>query len=110
MTHHTARRCHRPDRRAASRFVLYPRGNHPPCTVDLVRVLSSAPVRVFRGIRSLPHARRLWSLHRNQPPTKTKGPPVPRALIAQLFEENLPCSIIKWKEIFEVIANRVDKL
>jgi uncharacterized protein len=95
---------------AASRFVLYRIDKIRAGTTELSKVLNLATMELSAGIHTIPSPtkalQRVIEINR----LENESDRICRVLIAQLFEEeNDPVTIIKWKEIYEVMETAVDK-
>ena len=95
---------------AASRFVLYRIEKVRGGASELAKVLTLATMELSAAIHAIaaPYSalQRVIEINR----LENESDRICRTLIAQLFEEeNDPVTIIKWKEIFEVLETAVDK-
>jgi len=95
---------------AASRFVLYRIEKVRAGTCELSKVLNLATMELSAAIHAITSPtkalQRVIEINR----LENESDRICRVLIAQLFEEEKdPVTIIKWKEIYEVIETAVDK-
>jgi len=95
---------------AAGRFVLYRIDKVRPGTSELSKVLNLATMELSAAIHAIASPtkalQRVIEINR----LENESDRICRILIAQLFEEERdPVTIIKWKEIYEVMETAVDK-
>lgn len=95
---------------AASRFVLYRIDKVRAGTSELSKVLNLATMELSAAIHAITSPttalQRVIEINR----LENESNRICHVLIAQLFEEEQdPVTIIKWKEIYEVIEKAVDK-
>jgi uncharacterized protein len=95
---------------AANRFVLYRIDKVRPGTSELSKVLNLATMELSAAIHAISSPtkalQRVIEINR----LENESDRICRVLIAQLFEEEQdPVTIIKWKEIYEVMETAVDK-
>lgn len=95
---------------AASRFVLYRIDKVRAGTTELSKVLNLATMELSAAIHAITSPTRALQRVIEINRLENESDRICRILIAQLFEEEKdPVTIIKWKEIYEVIETAVDK-
>jgi hypothetical protein len=98
---------------ASERIVLYGIHEMTPETKDLADVLVRASEGVqeaLRGLRDMKNAQAIFRRCIDINRLENEGDAILRAAVARLFrEEKDPLTIIKWKEIYELLESATDR-
>ena len=96
---------------SATRMVLFKISEQRPAAIELARILRRATAEILSAVPNILEKREKLLEHCQEiSRLEHESDTVSRAAIAQLFEEEKdPITLIKWKEMYEVLEAAVDK-